>query len=464
VNHTRTEPPPREELRNLEAERAVLAAVLVNPDLFIDLSAELTPEDFGTPAHTAIWAAYEGVDAGHGGIDTITVAEELRLRRELDTAGGEAYLQDLQEGAAPTGHIGDWVRIVRKKSRLRRTWRAGWQMATDALAPDADADDVLSDAEAAVLAVSAPRGADTLITMAQAVAETQQHLEKARSRDLLGHPTGFSRLDQLSHGLQPGQLVLIAARPGMGKSAIALNIANHISEVTGDLVYYASYEMTATDLTIRMLATYSGIPLNELKTGRIPEALERDFAQHAAKIAELPLLMNSRPPATVQQLRSELRRVSRRGPLAAVFIDYLQLMHGSSTRREENRNQEVSEISRSLKETAMELEVPIVALSQLNRGVDARPDKRPRLSDLRESGSLEQDADAVWMIYRDAVYNDAAPSDAAELIIEKHRSGPTGTVPLSFNGPCSRFVDARSDTPAGRGPRPPAGASSGPIF
>lgn len=459
--------PMRPELLNREAERAVLSAALADPSLLIDLTTEIDSIDFGDEGHQAIWDALVAVDGMGRGVDVITVADQLRRDKMLDRAGGTAALDQLLDSAVPTGHLAGWVQIVQERSRLRRTFQTAAKIASECLAPDADPLQVLGDAEAAMMSVARGRSAESLVGMAQAVADTKKQIEAAKSRALVGVSTGFKRLDELTHGLQPGQLIILAARPAMGKSSLAMNIATNVAEATDQPVYVASYEMSYQELTMRLLSTYSGVSLSDLKSGRIPRELASDFERQAEKVAGLSLLVNSRPPSTVGQLRSELRRVARRGPLGCIVIDYLQLMTGELRRNSDSRAQEVSEISRGLKELAMELRVPVIALSQLNRGVESRQDKRPMLSDLRESGSLEQDADTVWMLYRHFQYDASADPAMAELNIVKQRSGPTGTVVLDFDGACQRWsnstkaaIPAMGGSPGGpRGGGPRGGGS-----
>jgi replicative DNA helicase len=280
--------------------------------------------------------------------------------------------------------------------------------------------------------------------MAQAVPKMLEALARARTTVLSGQSTGFEGLDRLTGGLQGGQLVILAARPAMGKSALGVQIARHIAETSGGYVPLLSYEMGNSEITTRMLSTALGYDLLKLRSGDIPAGMERDTAIAAQKMAELSMLIDDNPPETIGGVRSAMRRLARRGPVSAVVIDYLQLMSGESRQSSENRTQEVSEISRGLKRLATELNVPVIALSQLNRQLEQRPNKRPSLSDLRESGSLEQDANAVLFLYREHVHNAAADPSAAELIIAKQRNGPLGTVRLRFDGTCAKFSEDSS--------------------
>jgi replicative DNA helicase len=290
-----------------------------------------------------------------------------------------------------------------------------------------------------------------MTTMPQAVANTMKELAKVRTKILLGHSTGLRDLDKITGGLQPGQLFIVAARPGVGKSAFALQIARHVAESTGLLVPFLSYEMSANELTMRMLAGALSYDLHRLRQGELMAGMERDLAVAGERLAGLQILIDDNPPVTIGGVRSLMRRLARRGEIGAIFIDYLQLMEGDGRSRDPNRVQEIAQISRGLKRLATELQVPVVALSQLNRGLENRPNKRPMLSDLRESGSLEQDASIVAFLYRDHLYNPAADPGLAECIIAKQRNGPSGTVMLGYTPACAKFetTDRTDPGPSG---------------
>lgn len=435
--------PDRPQLANVEAEQQILGAALADPELFVELTDDLGAEDFADARHQALWRCLSTLDSNGQAFEPVVIEETLKQSRELTVAGGRDYIDRVASLAAPSASISSLVGIVTGRALLRRVYTAAYRIGQASLREGADGHDVLNLAEEQVLAVGEKRSGSTIVTMTQAIAEVQAEIERARSMELVGLATGFPKLDEATGGLQGGQMVIIAARPGMGKSVMGLQLAHQVAATTGDMTYYASHEMTHSELTMRLLASKAEVPLTDLKAGRIPKPKEGDVARCAQDIAKLPMLINSRPPKTIGALRSEVRRVSRRGPLAMVVVDYLQLMHGSGRRKDDSRAQEVSEISQGLKEIAMEMEIPVIALSQLNRGVEARADKRPILSDLRESGSLEQDADMVWMLYRDAVYNGNANERDAELLMVKHRGGPLADVNLDFQGPFVRFKTSR---------------------
>jgi replicative DNA helicase len=426
-----------------DAEAHVLAALLTSPEAFFDVAERLVPDDFGVAAHALIYAAICDLDATGRPIDAITVADELRRKRQLSKVGGPDYVAQLLEVSPTVDHVSAHADIVANKALSRRLVDVGRHISGTALSPDVAAADALEEAETSIFALGATRSRSSLTPMPQAIAETLAELAKSRTKLLLGHPTGFVDLDRLSGGFQGGQLITIAARPGMGKSAFALQLATHIAGATGLMVPFISYEMSLPELTMRMLATSIGYDLHKLRQGDMPAGLERDLAVAAEKLAELPVLIDSNPPESIAGVRSAMRRLARRGQIGAVVVDYLQLMEGDRRFKDGNRTQEVSEISRGLKRLATELDVPVIALSQLNRQLESRPNKRPMLSDLRESGSIEQDSSMVLFLYRDHVYNPTTPANMAEAIIAKQRNGPSGvSFPLIFDANCARFRSA----------------------
>jgi replicative DNA helicase len=293
-----------------------------------------------------------------------------------------------------------------------------------------------------------------MLEMSQAVPLLLESLAKAQTSSLVGISTGIPSLDKLTGGLQGGQLIILAARPAMGKSALGVQIARHIAESTQSYVPVLSYEMGVIEITTRMLATATGCDLMRLKGGDLPEGMERVMATAAKDLCDLTMLIDDSPPETIGGVRSAMRRLARRGPIGAIVIDYLQLMSGETRFMQDSRNQEVSEISRGLKRLATELNVPIIALSQLNRQLEQRQNKRPNLSDLRESGSLEQDANLVLFLYREHVYNSSVHPEKTELIIGKQRNGPLGVVRLKFEGSCAKFTEDNSSYSPANGSNP----------
>lgn len=425
-----------------DAEASVITGLLTAPEVFLDVTAVLAPEDFAVTQHQDIYQAILACDAAGRPIDVITVADALRKAKRLSRVGGTDAVEAFASRSGESTNILAHAQIVADKAKLRRLYSAGRGIATSATAPSADAVDVLSEAESAIFAIGQEKARGSLVEMAQAVPKMLETLARARTSVLSGQSTGFGGLDRLTGGFQGGQLIILAARPAMGKSALAVQIARHIAETSGGYVPLLSYEMSSTEILMRMLSTSLGYDLLRLRNGDIPSGMERDMAVAAQKMAELTMFIDDNPPETIGGVRSAMRRLARRGPLSAIVIDYLQLMSGESRHANENRTQEVSEISRGLKRLATELNVPVIALSQLNRQLEQRTgSKRPQLSDLRESGSLEQDANAVLFLYREHVYNAAVDAGAAELIIAKQRNGPLGTVRLRFDGSSARFTE-----------------------
>jgi len=439
------------------AEEAVLAAVLSDPDVFDDLADHLSAEHFGVAAHAAIWAAFVAADAAGRPLDRITIADELRRSGQLDRIGGQERLDALIAPDGGAANVDAHAAIIIDRALLRRVLASARVMAKAASDPQAVGAEVLAAAEEEIFRLAARGGASRTVEMPQAVAQLVEQLARARTRLLLGHSSGFADIDRLTGGFQPGQLLVLAARPSMGKTAMAIQWARHIAETSGETVYFASYEMGRTELLMRMLANILGTDLRQLSQGQVPHGMERDVATATERMARLPMVVDDEPPETIGGLRSRLRRLARRRPLAAVFVDYLQLM-GGDARGDENRAQVVGSISRGLKMAARELGVPIVALSQLNRGLEARVDKRPALSDLRESGAIEQDADAVFALFRPSVYYAEEDPHTAEINIIKQRSGPLGTIPLRWEGPSARYVDVAETGPSDWTPPPEVGS------
>jgi replicative DNA helicase len=427
-----------------EAEASVIIGLLTAPDVFLDVTEILTPEDFALVVHQDIYRAALACDAAGRPVDVITVTDALRRTKRLSRVGGAEAVEAFAARSGESTNIMAHAQIVAERSRLRKLFAAGRAIATDSSTPEAEAAQVLAEAESRIFAIGQERSRGSMIEMAQAVPKMLEALARARTTVLSGQSTGFEGLDRLTGGFQGGQLIILAARPAMGKSALGVQIARHIAETSGGYVPLLSYEMSHSEITTRMLSTALGYDLLKLRSGDVPAGMERDTAIAAQKMAELSMLIDDNPPETIGGVRSAMRRLARRGPVSAVVVDYLQMLSGESRQSNDNRNQEVSEISRGLKRLATELDVPVIALSQLNRQLEQRPNKRPSLSDLRESGSLEQDANAVLFLYREHVYNASADPSAAELIIAKQRNGPLGTVRLRFNGTCAKFSEDSS--------------------
>lgn len=427
-----------------DAEAGVLAALLTSPDAYADIVELIGPEDFGMSGHEAIMAAIIAVDAAMIPVDQITVADQMRKDKTLKMIGGTQTLESLVSLAADVTNAVAYAEIVADKARKRRLAAAGQEITSVALDPSTDGLKATELAESRVFELGEKRGRSTLTSLANTVPKAMAELANGRSTLLVGHGTGFRELDRMTGGFAEGQLWVLAARPGIGKSALAAQIAANVAEHSGP-VLFCSYEMSTEELTMRLLAARSGIDLARLRRNDIPEGAERDLAVHANALAKLPLHLDDNPPETIGGVRAMARRFARRGTPALIVVDYLQLMNSDQRRKDDSRAQEVAEISRGLKRLATELGngCAVLALSQLNRKLEERTNKRPMLSDLKDSGAVEQDANVVLMLHREGVFEASHDQSAAELIIAKQRSGPTGTIPLLWQpGQGARYKDA----------------------
>jgi replicative DNA helicase len=428
----------------LQAEESVLGALLLSRDAIGAVSeAGLEPGDFYKPAHQHIFDAVQALYSTGAPVDTVTVADELRRAGLLDQVGGTEALHTLQNATPAISNAAHYARIVQDTSVLRRLILVAGDIAEMAFGEPDDVTKAVDEAESKVFKVAEDRVTDSTQLLSESIKGVMDHLEEtyARGDTITGTATGFHDLDEMLSGLQPSTLNIVGARPSMGKTSLGLGIATHVAQTTGRPVLVFSLEMGHNELTQRILASEARVDSTKMRNGRLTEA---DWAKIGRAIGrlEVPLYLDDNPRVTVMEIRAKARRMmSRQGGLALIVIDYLQLMSGGGSA--ENRQLEVSEISRNLKILARELKVPIVALSQLSRNLESRADKRPMLSDLRESGSLEQDADVVMFLYRDEVYNsDSADKGSAEVIVAKHRSGPIGTKRLVFLGQYTRFDNA----------------------
>jgi replicative DNA helicase len=441
---------------DLDAEASVISVLLTTPDAFVDVSERLHPEDFGVTQLGLIYEAMLALDAAGMPIDQITLADELKRRKTLSKIGGKEALGRLVERGTDIDNVTAHVSIVKDKALLRRILSTSRSITTNAMEAEKPSEDILAEAEQAVFAIGQERAGSTLVGMPEAVAELNAEMARIADGQMLGVPTGFPVLDRLTSGLQPEQLVIIGGRPGSGKSAFMIQLARYIAETTGQLVPYLSYEMSTSELTFRLLAQAVGHPLQALREGKVDRGRERDIGVELAKMAQLPLLIDSQPPSSVSGVRSEMRRLARRGEIGAVFVDYLQLMRGD--RRTDNRAQEIGEISRGLKRLASELGVPIIAGSQLSRAAMGGPgggSAKPQLHHLRESGDLEQDASVVLLMHRPYATGEVGVSPkVASALLAKQRSGPAGIeIPLDFEPDWAAFYS--STRPLDDAPPPP---------
>ncbi len=429
---------------NLSAEESVLGAALLSRDAIGAVSEQgLRPEEFYRPAHQHIFDAIRALYATGAPADTITVADELRRAGLLEQIGGTEVLHALQNATPAISNAAHYARIVQDTALLRRLIHVAGDIAEMAYGEPDDVTKAVDEAESKVFKIADDRIVDTTQLLSESIKGVMDRLEEtfARGDSITGTATGYDDLDALLSGLQPSTLNIVGARPAMGKTALGLGIATHVAQKTALPVLVFSLEMGHHELTQRILSSEAQVDSMKIRNGRLSES---DWALIGRAIGrlEVPLFLDDNPRVTVMEIRAKARRLkARHGGLALIVIDYVQLMSGGETA--ENRQLEVSEISRNLKILARELGVPIIALSQLSRNLESRSEKRPMLSDLRESGSLEQDADVVMFLYRDEVYNNDSPDKgSAEVIVAKHRSGPIGTVRLVWRGQYTRFDNA----------------------
>lgn len=432
---------------NIDAERAVLGALLIHDENFHKIADILSAHDFYDAAHKNIYQAMISITQRSAHIDMVTLQDELVKTNLLESVGGISYLIALQEDIPMAGLVEQHARIVKEKAVLRELIGSALDIMGRCYDQDNDGiEHVLDNAEKVIFNIASKRTQQSFVQLTIWLQKTFQHLSdiKSHGKGVTGIPTGYKKLDQLTSGFQGGDLVVLAARPSMGKTAFALCLAACAAEL-GKCVGFFSLEMAAEQLTLRLLSLESMIPHHNIRTALISSEEWIELTSVAARLAERKLFIDDAPLATIMDVRAKARKLKAEHNLDMLVIDYLQLVQ--TTKRHENRHQEVSEISRSLKALAKELNIPIIALSQLSRAVDSRLDKRPMLSDLRESGAIEQDADVIMFLYRDVVYNPETENpNSTELIIGKQRNGPTGTVMLNFVRETTKFEDAPEDS------------------
>lgn len=431
---------------NIEAERAVLGALMIDPDAIVKVANFLRAKDFYRERHGWIYDAMSSLNERHEPLDFVTLTDELERRGQLEDVGGPAYLTDLI-GSTPTAiYVDHYARIVERTAVLRRLISAAGKIAELAYDESQDMDEVVDRAEQIIFGISESRIHRDLTPIRAVIADVVERIDfLTRNRDtLMGVPTGFTMLDRLLGGLQKSDLLILAARPGMGKTSLALSVALNASRSSNARVAVFSLEMSNDQLVQRLLSMETAIDSHRLRMGDITEEEWPILMEAANMLGTAPIFIDDTPAASVNDLRTKARRLYAEHGLDLIIIDYMQLMTGSSAGggRNENRQQEISYISRSLKSLARELNVPVIALSQLSRAVESRTDKRPMLSDLRESGSIEQDADVVLFIYREDYYvEDSDRQNIADVLVAKHRHGSTGNVSLYFRKELTQFRD-----------------------
>jgi len=430
----------------MDAELAVLGGIMLDPEALERLEGSLLPEHFYVERHRLIFGAMMDLAAKGQPVDGLTIKDYLEQRSLLDNCGGESYLGELISAIPTSANVKHYASIVRDRAVLRELLSVCSKVSQKVYqSPEIEVGDHLDQAEMDMLAVAErfSRSRPTFSKMSDLMIDGYHALEKryAEKRAVTGTPTGFTDLDEITSGLQPSDLLIIAGRPAMGKTAFAMNLARNAamqSDFPGSVAVF-SLEMSVQQIAMRMLACEARVNMKLLRTGRFSADDWRKLAAASGSLAESPIFIDDTPAISVTDLRSKCRRLKKEtGKLNLIIIDYLQLMSGRADA--ERREQEISEITRSLKGLAKELDVPVIALSQLNRSLESRADKRPMMSDLRESGAIEQDADIIMFVYRDEVYNKQPENEGhAELIIAKQRNGPTGTVNLTFLHEFTRF-------------------------
>jgi replicative DNA helicase len=432
--------------QDLAAEQSVLGGMLLSKDAIADVVEILRPTDFYRPAHATVFDKILDLYGRGEPADPVTVSAALADSGDLPRIGGAAYLHTLISSVPTAANAGYYARIVSERAVLRRLVEAGTRIVQlgygAAAGGGRDVDDVVDLAQQSVYEVTEKRTSEDYTVLEELLQPTMDEIEaiSAHGGVMSGVPTGFRDLDQLTNGLHPGQLIIVAGRPGLGKSTAGLDITRSASIRNGLTSCIFSLEMSKTEIVMRLLSAEAKVPLHSLRTGNMSDDDWTKLARSVGDISEAPLFIDDSPNMTMMEIRAKARRLKQRHDLKLIMVDYLQLM--SSPKKTESRQQEVSELSRGLKLMAKELEVPVIAISQLNRGPEQRTDKRPQLSDLRESGSIEQDADMVILLHRDDYYEKESPrAGEADIIVAKHRNGPTDTITVAFQGHFSRFVD-----------------------
>ena len=445
-----------------EAERAVLGGIFLNADTLPDAQEYVTADDFYKKSHRLLFQAMTDLQDNGTAIDTVTVTDYLDNHNQLDDIGGAGYITDLVASTPIASNVVYYAKIVQQKSTLRKLISTAQSIASRSYTEQDDVEGLVDDAECQIMDVSENRNQAGFKQIKDVLNQAMAQIDQLYQNDqtITGLPTGFRDLDKITTGLHEDEMIILAARPAVGKTAFALNIAQNVGTKTDKSVAIFSLEMGAEQLVNRMLCSEGSIDANHLRTGQLNEEEWQNLIIAMGSLSKAKIYMDDTPGIRMAEIRAKCRRLAReQGDLGLIIIDYLQLIEGSG---QENRQQEVSAVSRQLKKLAKELHVPVIALSQLSRGVEQRQDKRPVLSDIRESGSIEQDADIVAFLYRDDYYRDAEGDDdedqdsgdegddnvgEVEVIIEKNRSGPRGTVKLLFVKSYNKFTNIAYNGP-----------------
>jgi replicative DNA helicase len=430
--------------QNIEAEQSVLGAIIFDNEALPKALEILSSDDFYKETHRRLYNAMIGLFEKNEPIDIVTLTDYLRRTDELEAVGGISYLSHLANSIPTSANIRYHAKIVREKALLRSLIQAATHITSRVYEDSLDADEMVDYAERMIFDIADKRTKTSFASLKDVIKDTFKMIEHLydKKEAITGVPSGFKDIDELTSGFQPGDLIIIGGRPGMGKTAFALNIAQHVAIDLKEPVAVFSLEMSKEQLAMRMLCAESMVNASSVRKGFISRQDWPKLTNAAGRLADAPIFIDDSSAITVLEVRAKARRLKmEHGGLSLVVVDYLQLMR--SRGNFERREQEISEISRSLKALAKELKVPVIALSQLNRAVEQRGEKKPTLADLRESGAIEQDADVIIFLYRDEIYNKNNPSNKgkAEIIIAKQRNGPTGTVNLTYLADSTRFVD-----------------------
>ncbi|MDB5177830.1 MAG: Replicative helicase [Candidatus Saccharibacteria bacterium] len=436
--------------QNLDAEKSLLGAVLIDEEVLADISEHVTSKDFYDKRHATVYDGMMRLYEKHRPVDLLTLTDELKRKKELEVIGGSAYLTELTNYVPTAAHAEAYAELVAQKAVRRRLIKASSEISEMGFDEDTTTQELLEKAEAELFSVSDQSLKQDLTSIESILTESFDRMEELHRNKgaLRGIRTGYRDLDNMTAGLQRSDLIILAARPAMGKTTLVTNLAYNVATIAKQPVLFFSLEMSKEQLVDRMLADASGVDAWNIRTGNLSDQDFSKLSEAMGEMAEAPIYIDDTPGLSVLEMRTKARRAAHEAPLGLIIVDYLQLMQASG-RSDGNRVQEVSEISRGLKLIARELNVPVIGLSQLSRSVESRNPQIPQLADLRESGSIEQDADIVMFIYREAYYNpDTERENVTDLIISKHRNGPTGKVELYFHPERLRFMslDKRHDT------------------
>lgn len=437
--------------QDIEAEQAVLGAIFLDAEALVEAMAQIEPQDFYRRAHQIVFRSMIALNDRNENIDIITLKSQIESENTLEDVGGISYLTELSQVTPTASGVAHYAKIVKDKSTLRELIQAATKIVKEGYSQEGSVEEIVEAAEKGILNVSEKRNSTGFQAISDVLNSTMEHIDRLsqQNEEITGLPTGYPELDKMTAGLQPEELIILAARPAVGKTAFALNIAQNIGTRTDRSVAIFSLEMGAESLVNRMLCAEGTIEAGHLRTGQLTEQEWHNLIMAMGSLSNTSIFIDDTPGIKVSEIRARCRRLAQeKGNLGLILIDYLQLIEGSGR---ESRQQEVSEISRQLKKLAKELKVPVIALSQLSRSVEQRQDKRPVLSDIRESGSIEQDADIVAFLYREDYYQrqgteedkneeEQAVNDVIEVIIEKNRSGARGTVELLFKKEYNKFA------------------------